>query len=364
MIQSIRKKLMDVVEKSREEHEEKKRRDGAKHPTLRKELGKKAHPGLLLQRMLVQQPEKNDKLKGDHPYADLVDAIGDWQIPEGYAKAFGRWLGLVESEPHVRLLEAVATGPLALGLGTASPIENGLTIHHTYGVPYIPGSALKGLARRAALASDLQSSEISVIFGTTEEAGHITFWDAWLEPAGGHRQPYQRDVLTPHHPNYYRTKGSAPPTDFDDPKPITFLSVRPNTRFVMAVSSSSEGAEPWVNLAAQLVKLGLERLGVGAKTAAGYGFFKCKPKPSAEQRKQVEAEVKALMEKYEGQIERIQNHSHLSLVDKLLRELSKENPLPRKAVLERLKGQLEEANMWDEQDGRIVKLKDLLGGSR
>jgi len=36
---------------------------------------------------------------------------------------------------------------LAVGLGFPSFFENGLTLHHIYGTPYIPGSSVKGLAR-------------------------------------------------------------------------------------------------------------------------------------------------------------------------------------------------------------------------
>jgi len=36
---------------------------------------------------------------------------------------------------------------LAVGLGLPSFFENGLTLHHIYGTPYIPGSSVKGLAR-------------------------------------------------------------------------------------------------------------------------------------------------------------------------------------------------------------------------
>jgi len=36
---------------------------------------------------------------------------------------------------------------LVVGLGLPSFFENGLTLHHVYGTPYIPGSSVKGLAR-------------------------------------------------------------------------------------------------------------------------------------------------------------------------------------------------------------------------
>ncbi len=40
---------------------------------------------------------------------------------------------------------------LAVGMGYPSPVENGFLFHHTYGIPYIPGEALKGITRQALL---------------------------------------------------------------------------------------------------------------------------------------------------------------------------------------------------------------------
>jgi len=36
---------------------------------------------------------------------------------------------------------------LVIGAGYPSFVENGFLFHHIYGIPYIPGETLKGLAR-------------------------------------------------------------------------------------------------------------------------------------------------------------------------------------------------------------------------
>jgi CRISPR-associated protein Cmr6 len=36
---------------------------------------------------------------------------------------------------------------LVIGLGLPSPLETGITLHHLYGFPYLPGSAIKGVTR-------------------------------------------------------------------------------------------------------------------------------------------------------------------------------------------------------------------------
>jgi CRISPR-associated protein Cmr6 len=40
---------------------------------------------------------------------------------------------------------------MVIGLGGKGTLEMGITLHHTYGFPYIPGSALKGVARTCGL---------------------------------------------------------------------------------------------------------------------------------------------------------------------------------------------------------------------
>jgi CRISPR-associated protein Cmr6 len=46
---------------------------------------------------------------------------------------------------------------LIVGIGNPSPAETGILLHHIYGVPYIPGSALKGITRQAAVVEIAQN---------------------------------------------------------------------------------------------------------------------------------------------------------------------------------------------------------------
>lgn len=47
-------------------------------------------------------------------------------------------------------LDATSTSPLATGLGVEHPLENGFAFFNPYGLPYLPGSSVKGVLRRAA----------------------------------------------------------------------------------------------------------------------------------------------------------------------------------------------------------------------
>ena len=50
------------------------------------------------------------------------------------------------------------TAPFVTGMGNPHPLENGFTWHPTLGMPYLPGSAVKGLVR-AAVALAYQGAD-------------------------------------------------------------------------------------------------------------------------------------------------------------------------------------------------------------
>ena len=47
-------------------------------------------------------------------------------------------------------MEARSIAPFATGLGNEHPLENGFAFLNPYGLPYLPGSGVKGVVRRAA----------------------------------------------------------------------------------------------------------------------------------------------------------------------------------------------------------------------
>jgi CRISPR-associated protein Cmr6 len=80
------------------------------------------------------------------------------------------------------------------------------------------------------------------------------------------------DTITPHHGGYYTSGGPRqPPSDFDDPTPVPFLSIR--GKFYLALSCVGEGPESgkWATYALLLLKEALKEWGVGGKTSSGYG---------------------------------------------------------------------------------------------
>lgn len=173
------------------------------------------------------------------------------------------------------------------GLGAPHPLENGFTFDRAAGVPYLPGSSVKGVARAGAeLHRDGAGSAeqraalqktIDRIFGPEgDEAknnpavGSVIFFDAYptkwpkLEP----------DIMNPHYQDYYTSKGNTPPADYLDPVPIFFLTVAPRTAFRFMVGPRAGDVQADATQALQWLKDGLQALGAGAKTAAGYGAFR------------------------------------------------------------------------------------------
>lgn len=251
------------------------------------------HPGLLLHRYL-NHPDRPDR-KEDEPaekralFNAVCEAANDNGLRTLYTAAFDRWAAALP--PITEAATLVTAGRLIVGLGAETVLETGLRLHHTYGLPVIPGSALKGLAAHychevwgQSAVGDSAPPESQrfrrdhaeekfryhrLLFGTHEDAGAIVFHDAWLTPNSP--DPLAPDVMTPHHPKWL--DGSAAPTDFDSPVPVSFLSVVGTFKVAVSWNSPAEhaGAKNWIELALTLLKEALWEWGVGGKTSSGYG---------------------------------------------------------------------------------------------
>jgi CRISPR-associated protein Cmr6 len=222
--------------------------------------------GLWLDRYIGAQGRDDTNSRRD--LAAQVSAIPEPGKP--YAEYFVRWKRSLETlGAECRVAKAV--GRIVVGLGGESVSETAITLHRTYGVPLIPGSALKGLAAsfaRQRLDGDWGSgsSAYKALFGEMGSAGYVSFFDALYVPASGHLgRPLYPDVITVHHPDYYQSGKATPPADWDSPTPIPFLSATGD--YLMALS----GPNHFVSRAFDILKLALAEVGVGAKTSSGYG---------------------------------------------------------------------------------------------
>lgn len=196
-----------------------------------------------------------------------------------YSSFFNRWKANVArltgptGSGTTEFVTLQTTSRLVVGLGAHSIIETSVALHRTYGVPYIPGSALKGVARRfarQALGADWAEDSVAFnkLFGTASDddsfRGLVTFHDAFPVPDKWKLLP---DTITVHHSEYYTsTKANVPPpSDGDEPQPVPFLAV--TGEFLLPLS----GPLAWVGAAKKILSLALSDCGIGAKTAIGYG---------------------------------------------------------------------------------------------
>jgi CRISPR-associated protein Cmr6 len=215
---------------------------------------------------------------------------------------------------------------LVVGLGAGHVLETSLTLHHIFGIPYIPGSALKGVVRMVnfwaivseqnkksdkeiqELQEQLYDKEISnsdsndilkhkLLFGTQNFKGLLVFLDAYPE-VQNKQQIFELDVMTPHYQGYY-TKNQVP-GDWENPNPIPFLTVKKGITFCFNVlfdkfraeriltlkddefpNNAKDIVREWFNdnlskisdSVKDWIKDALKKFGVGAKTRLGYGIF-------------------------------------------------------------------------------------------
>lgn len=206
----------------------------------------------------------------DQPAQALMDSITKLpqQVDPVYVNYYNRWVSRLQEIGSATEV-AATTGRMVINLGAESASEVSIALHHTYGVPLIPGTALKGLAAHYANSNmgaewKKGTDAYKAIFGTGKTAGYVTFHDALLVPEYPDTQPLKKDVVTGHHQNY--NKGDdVPPADWDSPNIIPFISV--HGKFLIAISGD-EKAKP---VAMEILRLALLNEGVGAKTSSGYG---------------------------------------------------------------------------------------------
>jgi len=170
---------------------------------------------------------------------------------------------------------------LIIGLGGESVYETSMTLHHIYGIPYIPGQAVKGIVRNSIITELFDNEDQALenlgfckIFGSQKNKGQMIFFDAF--PTAKPR--IKPDIMNVHYPDYYGSK-KLPPADYQNPNPIPFLTVeKTEFEFIIGIKDNKivgtgELNEKSLNTAKNWLKEALKNHGIGAKTAVGYGYF-------------------------------------------------------------------------------------------
>ena len=198
------------------------------------------------------------------------------------------------------------TAPLATGLGNEHPLENGFAFLTPHGLPYLAGSGVKGVLRRAAEAlvkgewgdaCGWDKTGIDILFGletepgdtqATHTRGALSFWDLFFQPPGDKAPLLAVEIMTPHHSQYLQHDGS--PHANEQPTPIPFLAVAAGSHCTLYVQCNpalipadhAKLRDSWRALIEAAIDLAGEWLGFGAKTAVGYGRLEIDPKVRAQ----------------------------------------------------------------------------------
>ncbi|AAD36854.1 type III-B CRISPR module RAMP protein Cmr6 [Thermotoga maritima] len=172
-------------------------------------------------------------------------------------------------KPFINLKMRVK-GKLLLGAGNPSSIEVGITLSRNYGLPIIPGTAVKGAFASFLFEFERDKYEsLAHIFGDTEREGDLIFLDAI--PVSDLK--FSLDIVNPHFQPYYM-KEKLPPNDWYDPVPIKYLVVSSGVFWFTVLESRSGviGNSEKELIKQRFVEM-LKAYGLGAKTSYGYGRF-------------------------------------------------------------------------------------------
>lgn len=224
-----------------------------------------------------------------------------------------RQVALAARVPEDQLLhlDAVAVAPFATGLGNEHPLENGFAFLNPYGLPYLAGSGVKGVLRKAAgeLADGLfggsggwTAEAIGALFGCASsneddaggQRGALIIWDVLPEIMG---DSLKVEIMTPHQSHYLQ--GSESPHESGKLTPINFLSVPPKSKFdfivqcdlpfLARVAPELANGGKWKTLAQAAMMHAFDWCGFGAKTAVGYGAMQLDPEAAARRENAAEA---------------------------------------------------------------------------
>ena len=205
------------------------------------------HAGLILDKGYAEDNPSESTAK-----TAFIQNICKTQAGSFYKNALNRWLKLTQggnnegnkgNKGNKRFLQSTFTleNRLLIGLNGAGALETGCSISHTHGMPYIPGSSIKGAVRNWIQQNENlkeHKAQWIELFGSAPDeedddsfSGLVTFHDAWWVPGtaptkGGtnSNSPFVQEIVTTHHLEYYGQEGKVEASDMDSPVPNPDIS--------------------------------------------------------------------------------------------------------------------------------------------
>jgi len=232
------------------------------------------HPGLEITKFVPWEAGQAEPRKAEALERVLSAVAKAADVARSWKERRAGWLDAL-GERALRL-EVETLSPCVLWLAAPTALELGFCLHHTYGVPYLPGSGLKGLCLRQSLRAYGGSLEqpdprTLALFGASDGNGHVGRID-FLDGIPLEAACLELDVMAPHHSKYYQGREKTP-HDCEDPVLLTFLRIKVGAVFELALVRGRNGTKEDLEAARTLILEALREFGLGAKTSSGYGRF-------------------------------------------------------------------------------------------
>ena len=226
------------------------------------------------------------------------------------------------------------------GMGNPHPVENGFTWHPTLAVPFLAGSAVKGLVRawvemdEDGLGETEKKARLKQWFGTedkeqvAEQAGNFIFFDALpSEPP-----TLICDIMTPHMGKWYEQGDTGSlnpdviPADWHEPVPVPFLAVK-KAQFIFSIAARNPQNQAHIDELKKVFEAldnALTWLGAGAKIAAGYGYMEENENATVELKRQLEHDAEQQRKKQAIQ-DKLQKYSNSKLAQDYFEKVDKQD---------------------------------------
>lgn len=222
----------------------------------------------------------------------LVHHVAELELLEGREEWVDELLRAEREEeppplPAPEAIEALLAGAREVWrlFGSLTVVPKRHPRRQTLRHPVPPRALLEGWLAHGDLDGEV-AREVRMLM-TEHTGGRVAFYDAVPAPEQAVERALEVDVMTPHHREYYESAGGKPPSDDQEPNPVTFLTVAAGVRFVFPVRVRSEvvadgeggergrvqDGEAVLERVRSWLHLALTERGAGAKTAAGYGYF-------------------------------------------------------------------------------------------
>jgi len=253
------------------------------------------------------EPENRDRFQAESRIAEALANV-KWDSKELAALRASHTRRFIDLFRSARGDQAAITigqleGRLAINLADSLIQNAGICLDRLFGLPYIPGSAVKGACRHAAL-EELKTAEgaqkeavftqFRAVFGTADndfskgdlkplrhllgqssedQKGAISFLPAY--PVNDAKVVV--DLTNVHYPDYYQ-RGRTEDQSRENPRPNPFPAVEIGAQFAFCLVLNGVNEDKnLLEVAKRWLESALTIRGLGAKTAAGYGWFSIRP---------------------------------------------------------------------------------------